>query len=244
MSTATTFFSYSRTDSEFVLKLAKDLRNAGASLWLDQLDITPGSHWDLSIENALNHSVNVVAVLSSSSVGSTNVMDELSYAIEKGKTIIPILITDCAIPFRLKRLQYVDFREDYQSALKQLMLVSQHEGEEQSKGDEATVEEVPQQLLIPEPGSSSARRVFQKTTDPVVSNTVTNLKGRKSLYFLLGGGVVIIALVIWLYANKSGNGEIQINISDSSSVDTSRSILPDQGNSINFNDSTYYRIRN
>ena len=38
------FFSYSRTDSEFVLKLAKDLRKAGANIWLDQLDIKAGSH--------------------------------------------------------------------------------------------------------------------------------------------------------------------------------------------------------
>jgi len=34
-----TFFSYSRADSEFVLKLATDLRNAGIDIWLDQLDI-------------------------------------------------------------------------------------------------------------------------------------------------------------------------------------------------------------
>lgn len=54
MSTKTTFFSYSRTDSEFVLKLAKDLRDAGAELWLDQLDIKAGEHWDTSIEADLN----------------------------------------------------------------------------------------------------------------------------------------------------------------------------------------------
>ncbi len=37
------FFSYSRLDAEFALKLAKDLRNAGASVWIDQLDISPGT---------------------------------------------------------------------------------------------------------------------------------------------------------------------------------------------------------
>ena len=40
-----TFFSYSRVDSEFVLKLAKDLRTAGADIWLDQLDISAGKRW-------------------------------------------------------------------------------------------------------------------------------------------------------------------------------------------------------
>ena len=40
------FFSYARADAEFVLKLANDLRSAGISLWIDQLDITPGERWD------------------------------------------------------------------------------------------------------------------------------------------------------------------------------------------------------
>ena len=37
------FFSYSRDDSEFALRLAEDLKAAGAAVWIDQLDIEPGS---------------------------------------------------------------------------------------------------------------------------------------------------------------------------------------------------------
>ena len=33
------FVSYSRDDSEFVLRLAGDLKAAGAKVWLDRLDI-------------------------------------------------------------------------------------------------------------------------------------------------------------------------------------------------------------
>src|ERR1700683_5123953 len=44
------FFSYSRHDSEFALKLAKDLRQHGAAVWLDQLDINPGERWDSTVE--------------------------------------------------------------------------------------------------------------------------------------------------------------------------------------------------
>ena len=33
------FFCYARADSEFALKLANDLRSAGANIWIDQLDI-------------------------------------------------------------------------------------------------------------------------------------------------------------------------------------------------------------
>lgn len=104
MASETTFFSYSRTDSAFVLKLAKDLRNKGTDLWLDQLDIKAGSHWDASIEAALNSASRMIVVLSPASVGSNNVMDEVSYALESGKTVIPILMSECKSPFRLRRI--------------------------------------------------------------------------------------------------------------------------------------------
>jgi TPR repeat protein len=117
------FFSYSRTDSAFVLKLAKDLRKAGANIWLDQLDIKAGSHWDSSIETALNTSTSVIIVLSPASVASNNVMDEVSFALETNKTVIPILISECVVPFRLRRVQRVNFIGDYQEALNQLMEV-------------------------------------------------------------------------------------------------------------------------
>ena len=51
---ATAFFSYSRRDSEFALRLAEDLKAAGAAVWLDQLDIAPGQRWARAVQNALN----------------------------------------------------------------------------------------------------------------------------------------------------------------------------------------------
>src|SRR5262245_23404950 len=115
------FFSYSRHDSEFVLKLAKDLREGGAQVWLDQLDIDPGQRWDSAVEQALSNCRTMLLVLSPSSVASTNVMDEVSYALEERKLIIPILHQDCKIPFRLRRVQYVDVRTDYQDGVHELL---------------------------------------------------------------------------------------------------------------------------
>ena len=115
------FFSYSRTDSTFVLKLAKDLRDSGIALWLDQLDIKAGSHWDSSIQDALTATRILIVVLSKASVKSENVMDEVSFALEQDKTIIPVIINDCTPPFRLMRLQRLDFIGDYQTGLNQLL---------------------------------------------------------------------------------------------------------------------------
>jgi TIR domain len=97
------FFSYSREDSEFALRLARDLKTAGASVWLDQLDITPGQRWDRAVEDVRNCFCKLV-ILSPTSVKSTNVTDEVSFALEKGKTVIPIIHRDCTIPFRLRAL--------------------------------------------------------------------------------------------------------------------------------------------
>ena len=121
MKTGKLFFSYARADSEFVLKLAEDLRSAGTNLWLDQLDIPGGVRWDDAIEEALKASPYFLVVLSTVSVTSDNVKDEISFGLENHKTIVPILYKDCDIPFRLKRLQYIDFRVDYDNGFKRLV---------------------------------------------------------------------------------------------------------------------------
>jgi hypothetical protein len=104
------FVSYSRTDTDFVLRLCQDLRAAGASIWLDKLDIHPGEEWDQAIERGLSECGLMLVVLSPKSVTSQNVLDEIGYALSRKKQIIPVLYQDCEVPYRLNRLQYVDFR--------------------------------------------------------------------------------------------------------------------------------------
>lgn len=111
------FFSYSRLDKDYAIRLAGDLRGLGARLWIDQLDIKPGDHWERSIENAIKSARGLLVVLSPRSVASDNVLDEISYARDHGKVILPVLIEKCEIPFRLHRLQYIDFVSDYRAAL-------------------------------------------------------------------------------------------------------------------------------
>src|SRR5208283_6193024 len=67
------FFSYSRDDSEFALRLAEDLKAAGSNVWLDQLDIAPGQRWARAVQDALNNCHRLLVILSPSSVTSTNV---------------------------------------------------------------------------------------------------------------------------------------------------------------------------
>jgi CheY-like chemotaxis protein len=39
------------------------------------------------------------------------------FALEEGKKILPIMAEECELPFRLRRLQYMDFTTDYAAAL-------------------------------------------------------------------------------------------------------------------------------
>jgi hypothetical protein len=108
INSSTAFLSYSRSDSDFALKLAEDLQAAGASVWLDQIELEPGRPWDIEIQRALMACNRMLVVLSPASVNSTNVLDEVSFALKKQKTVIPVLYQDCEIPLRLDRLQYVN----------------------------------------------------------------------------------------------------------------------------------------
>jgi hypothetical protein len=123
---STAFISYSRKDSAFASRLARDLKDAGADVWLDRLDIAPGELWDMAIERALSRCSRVLVILSPSSVDTRGVLDEVAFALKKRKTVIPILFVNCEIPYRLDPIQYLDFRVDYDSALIELLRVLPH----------------------------------------------------------------------------------------------------------------------
>lgn len=107
--TRRTFISYSRINKDFALKLALELRNSGFDIWLDQLDIPTGSRWDDEVERALGECEIFMVILTPASSTSDNVKDEIGYAIDAGKRILPILLENAKVPLRLIRFQYVDF---------------------------------------------------------------------------------------------------------------------------------------
>ncbi|MEO8358364.1 MAG: TIR domain-containing protein [Chloroflexota bacterium] len=115
------FISYSRTNSAFAVRLAKDLKSAGYDVWLDQLDIATGTRWDDEIEIALEACTTFMIVLSPESMQSQNVKDEIGFAIDAGKDILPVRIKSGDIPLRLRRFQYVDFtNRPYEDSLKEM----------------------------------------------------------------------------------------------------------------------------
>ncbi len=194
----TAFFSYSREDGEFAKKLAADLKSAGANVWMDQLDIEPGMRWDDAISQALESSPRVLVILSPASAKSENVSDEVSFALSKTKQIIPVLFRDCDVPFRIARLQHVDFRNDYNTGL-QLLLQT------------LSLQTPVPQAVAPEPPRSAvevAATASRKPT-PVPTEPATSSAGMNKV-LLIGIPVLLVAVIIGYFALKPSGFDVTI----------------------------------
>ena len=125
------FFSYSRADgSAFALRLSDDLKKMGFDVWIDQEDIEAGLEWDTEIAKALESCDCVLFLETEKSVASDICLDEVHYALEHNKKVIPLIYVDSRTPFRLSRLQHINFTKNYDTGL--ALLVNELEGNAQA----------------------------------------------------------------------------------------------------------------
>jgi hypothetical protein len=122
------FISYSHTDAKFARTLARDLKLVGAKVWIDEGELKVGDSLIPAITSAIDRIDFLTAILSSRSVKSRWVEEELNMAITgqiDGKPIkvLPVLIEDCEVPGFLRTRVYADFRHanQYEVALEKLM---------------------------------------------------------------------------------------------------------------------------
>lgn len=85
------FISYSRSDQEFVTRLASDLNEQVAGVWFDQSSIQLGEKWHDEIMEGIRDCKAFILVLSPDSVESRYVREEVNKALELGKTIFPVI---------------------------------------------------------------------------------------------------------------------------------------------------------
>ena len=85
------FVSYSRKDRDFVLSLHARLTRDAHDTWVDWEDIPATSQWWTEIQKGIDSADNFVFVISPDSVRSKVCRDEIDYAVESNKRIIPIL---------------------------------------------------------------------------------------------------------------------------------------------------------
>jgi hypothetical protein len=202
MSDDRTFVSYSRADSPFAVKLASDLRANGASVWIDQLDIAAGARWDDAIEEALRRSARVIVLLSPKAVASQNVLDEVSFAMDEGKTLVPVLVEPCTVPMRLRRLQYVDFTSGYETALGRL-LVTLGVGRTPASPVATPPAEAPRVEPAPSPAAPPPEPPGRYEPSFASARTETE-GGQRRLLWMAGAGVAAVLMVTAFLWTRSG----------------------------------------
>ncbi len=116
------FLSYSRKDKAFARKLAKDLENAGHTVWWDLTNIDGGDRWAREIQDGINQSEILAVVVSPNSINSEWVEKEFIFASKRGMKIVPLLYEHCELPIWLLNLQYVDIvGMNYERNFKQVL---------------------------------------------------------------------------------------------------------------------------
>jgi len=106
------FLSHATADQAVTRHIAHFLEEAGVDTWISFRDITPGAHWDETIEAALRSAAALAVVVTSASIESRYVRAEVEYAIAANKTVVPILVEEVVLPLRWRTLQHIRWNAD------------------------------------------------------------------------------------------------------------------------------------
>ena len=110
---AKVFISYSHRDKTFALWLANLLQRHGVSPWIDLWEIAVGDSIVSRISEGLGTSDFLVVLLSTHSVQSNWVREEMNTGLvstinQKGAKLLPVLLEKCELPTLLTTRKYAD----------------------------------------------------------------------------------------------------------------------------------------
>jgi WD40 repeat protein len=112
---ADVFVSYSRRDSDFVRRLAESASERGKEVWLDTEGIADGEVFPEAIKRAIEGSDAFVFVITPSSVESAYCENEVEYARDLQKRIVPVLrdpVPDPELPVEIRDRNWIPFTDD------------------------------------------------------------------------------------------------------------------------------------
>lgn len=123
------FISHSAVDKEFARTLARDIKENGYSVWLDEWNLVPGDSFAKVISEAIKSSKYLIAVMSPDYFASDWTTQEWQAAlveeIDAGNVkVLPLMYRDCKVPNPLFAKMWIDFREasSYESSLNRLLV--------------------------------------------------------------------------------------------------------------------------
>jgi len=120
------FISYSRVDRQIADKIKSNLTAMAETVWIDRDEIIGGELWRAQIVEAIENCNTFILVLSSTSVKSKYVLQELNVADTERKRILPVKIESVEIPkemkLQLSGLQKIDLsrKDGWKTLLKSI----------------------------------------------------------------------------------------------------------------------------
>jgi WD40 repeat protein len=108
------FISYSRTDIEFVQRIASSLEEHGKSVWIDAEGISDAEVFPRAIRSAIEESDAFLFVITPASVASEYCEQEVTYASTLAKRIVPVLrdaVLDSGLPEEIRDRNWIPFSE-------------------------------------------------------------------------------------------------------------------------------------
>jgi hypothetical protein len=128
ISTPGIFLSHSHADKAFARKLAKDLIDAGARVWIDEAELQIGDSLIEKIREGIDNMEYLAVILSPESVHSRWVQKEVDIAMNlqiqgRGIKVLPLMYRYCEMPGFLLGMFYGDFTNPhtYDTALRQVL---------------------------------------------------------------------------------------------------------------------------
>ena len=114
---ADVFVSYSRRDSEFVGRLSASIHDNGKEVWVDTDGIADGEVFPEAIKRAIEGSDAFVFVITPDSTHSAYCENEVEYARELQKRIVPVLrapVPDSELHAEIRDRSWIPFTDDAQ----------------------------------------------------------------------------------------------------------------------------------
>ena len=225
------FFSYSRSDSEFVGQMADELQARGVDVWVDTGEILAGEAWRHSIVEAIRNCKVFIIVLSPNSVASENVTKELTLAEQYDKRVLPLVIENVEIPpgldYQLAGLQHQTFAEgEYEDNFERLVRALIATGIKVQPKSETSVDEVSDILPSEEPikkiGLSKGFPISTTSQALKMTESENPLKKIPIWLWVIGAFVIALGLVVLLMNMINGDKREQ----PTSTLETLIAVVP------------------
>lgn len=204
------FFCYNNRDTKIANVIDDYLRHAGISTFFYANQTLPGFNFEDALVNIMDSSRSVIFLCTQNSIQSNWVKNELLYAINSGKTIIPIIVDHTKLPadidylignyqqFHISNISTASLMADIKHIASALIRFLQSISQQASKEETPSIDQG-----ITESYSASAAELSENKTK---SKTGINFKSILSvLLYIVGGIVGIIYFVVLSIAFDSGN---------------------------------------